>query len=164
MKNLIIFLLLSWICMANTCKRDDSENCHYAIIFSNNFTKDLYIRDTHYISLYPFASEVGYFDNTVQERYKVRSGEQDNRDIIFSRHCFEVMFKDNEYYSGTHIVYVFDATVVENTSWEIVAGDYLVLKRYDLSLDDLKQLDWKITYPPTEAMKDVKQYPPYGSE
>lgn len=68
--------------------------------------------------------------------------------------------RDTNY--GTVFVYVFDADIVENTSWGIVARDYLVLKRYDLTLEDLQRLDWKITYPPTEATKNIKQYPPYG--
>ena len=82
---------------------------------------------------------------------------------MWSGICFEKVFK-NENFSDTVYVYVFDAAVVDNTSWDIVAKDYLVLKRYDLSLEDLQRLNWQVTYPPTEAMKDVKQYPPYESE
>jgi len=45
------------------------------------------------------------------------------------------------------MVYVFDAHVIETTAWDSVKANYLVLKRYDLSLDDLKRMNWTITYP-----------------
>ena len=38
---------------------------------------------------------------------------------------------------------------------------YVILKRYDLSKKDLQKLNWNIAYPPIEAMKDIKMYPPY---
>jgi len=150
------------ISTATTCQDKENKNCHISIRFSNNSEKNLYVRSVHYIPRYPFASEVEYIHSTVQSHYKVYSGEQDNRDAMFDGSCLEYYFEDNDYYSDTHIVYIFDAAVVENTAWEIVARDYLVLKRYDLTLEDLQLLDWKITYPPTEAMKDVKQWPSYG--
>jgi len=36
-----------------------------------------------------------------------------------------------------------------------------ILQRYQLSLTELQQLNWTITYPPTEAMKNIRMYPPY---
>jgi len=36
-----------------------------------------------------------------------------------------------------------------------------ILQRYQLTLTELQQLNWTITYPPTEAMKNIKMYPPY---
>jgi hypothetical protein len=158
--SLLFGLVILLICTASRCQDKESENCHTAIGFSNNSTKNLYVRGMHYIPRYPFASEVGYIHSTVNERYKVKSGEQSNRKAMSSSGCHEDRF-DDDYYSDTFIVYIFDAAVVENTPWEIVARDYLVLKRYDLTLEDLQRLDWKITYPPTEMMKDVKQWPPY---
>lgn len=38
-----------------------------------------------------------------------------------------------------------------------------VLQRYQLKLEDLQRLNWTITYPPTAAMRDVKMFPPYGT-
>jgi len=63
--------------------------------------------------------------------------------------------------NDTQMIFIFDGNVIWNTDWEIVARDYLVLQRYDLSLQDLQKLNWKLYYPPTEAMKDIKMYPPY---
>jgi hypothetical protein len=60
------------------------------------------------------------------------------------------------------MVFVLDLQVVESNPWMDIYNNYMVLRRYDLSLADLQCLNWIITYPPTEAMKDMKMYPPYG--
>jgi hypothetical protein len=64
-------------------------------------------------------------------------------------------------------IFIFNQEVLNNYSWEQVQQDYNILQRYDLSLEDFKRLSDKngvpvITYPPTEAMKDMRMYPPYG--
>jgi len=165
MKNVIKLLLLLVICIASTCgKKYDSENCHYAIKFSNNMAKDLRVRDEFLHPIhYPNSFNIEKLSYTARgEMYKVRSGEQDNRSAMGSRGCVENVFNRVDGFLDTVFVYIFDAAIIENTSWDIVARDYLVLKRYDLTLEDLQRLDWRVTYPPTEAMKDVKQYPPYN--
>ena len=35
------------------------------------------------------------------------------------------------------------------------------LRRYDMSIQDLKELNYSIPYPPDERMKTMKMYPPY---
>ena len=39
----------------------------------------------------------------------------------------------------------------------------VVLARYYFTLQDMECLDWKFSYPPNEAMKDIKMDPPYSS-
>ena len=163
MKNTIKFLLLFGICTASHCgKREDTENCHRAIKFYNDTEKSLYARCTHQCHLYTDPFDINYLSYTVEAPvwYKVNSGEE-NRKASEVNRCIELDFGNGVFYD-TLWYFVFDAAIVENTPWEVVARDYLVLKRYDLTLKDLQRLDWKITYPPTETMKDVKQYPPYG--
>ena len=62
----------------------------------------------------------------------------------------------------TMSVYVFHSDTLKKYPWDEVGNKYMILKRYDLSLSDLKLLEWSIYYPPTEEMKDIKMYPPYG--
>lgn len=47
----------------------------------------------------------------------------------------------------TLILFVFDNDVIENCSWNTIREDYLILKRFDLSEEDLEHCDWTITYP-----------------
>ena len=62
---------------------------------------------------------------------------------IYSEVFFEeILVDDNKL-----IVFVFDADVIENYSWETIVENYMILKRYELSLEDLKNRHWIIEYP-----------------
>ena len=49
--------------------------------------------------------------------------------------------------SDTLSIYIFDATTIDEMGWHQVEEGYEVLKRYDLSVYDLTQMNWTITYP-----------------
>lgn len=59
---------------------------------------------------------------------------------------WELIFEKN-LPSDTLILFIFDAEVLETTPWDTIQANYMILKRYDLSYDDLVRLDWTITYP-----------------
>jgi hypothetical protein len=64
-------------------------------------------------------------------------------------------------------VYFLSSDTLSKYSWEDVQQKYKILQRYDLSAEDIQILYGKndvpeIPYPPTEAMKEMKMYPPYG--
>lgn len=44
-------------------------------------------------------------------------------------------------------VFIFHTDTLNKYTWEEVRDGYMILKRYDLSLEDLKQNNWTITYP-----------------
>ena len=44
-------------------------------------------------------------------------------------------------------VFIFHTDTLNKYTWEEVRDNYMILKRYDLSLEDLEQLDFTITYP-----------------
>ena len=66
--------------------------------------------------------------------------------------------------------FFFHADTLEKYPLEILQRDYKILRRYDLSSQDVIKLKRKyknvpeIPYPPDERMKDMKMWPPYGSE
>jgi hypothetical protein len=80
------------------------------------------------------------------------------------RRFFSVDWKNLYGENDTIAFYFFDADVMENTPWETVKKEYLVLYRYDLTLENLRTLNWVIPYPPTRAMKDMYIHPPYQEE
>lgn len=61
--------------------------------------------------------------------------------------------------SDTLSIYFFHPDTLEMYPWEEIRDNYKVLKRYDLSIDDLKLLDFKVEYPPSEKMQNIKMYP-----
>jgi hypothetical protein len=63
--------------------------------------------------------------------------------------------------TDTMSIFFFDPDTLAKYDWQIIREEYKILVRYDFSQNDLKLLKWCIYYPPTEAMKDMKMYPPY---
>lgn len=63
--------------------------------------------------------------------------------------------------SDTISIFILSKDTVNQYNWSVIKSDYKILKRYDLSIGDLKKLGWEVSYPPTESMKDIKQFPPY---
>ena len=66
----------------------------------------------------------------------------------------------------TMSVFIFHTDTLKKYTWEEVRDRYMILKRYDLSYDDIVRLHNKynvpeIPYPPDERMKDMKMWPPY---
>ena len=44
-------------------------------------------------------------------------------------------------------IFILSKDMVDKYDWAKIRSDYNILKRYDLSLDDLKRQSWKATYP-----------------
>ena len=63
--------------------------------------------------------------------------------------------------NDTVSIFILSKNLVDIYNWDEIVNNYLILKRYDLSLSDLQYLKWKVTYPPTEEMKNMRMYPPY---
>ena len=59
-------------------------------------------------------------------------------------------------------VFVLHADTVRKYSWDEIRDNYNIIVRYDLSKDDVKSfVGYTIPFPPTEAMRDMKMWPPY---
>ena len=86
---------------------------------------------------------------------------------ILTRRSWDKVF--STFPKDTMSVFIFHTDTLNKYTWKEVKDKYMILKRYDLSLDDLQRLHNKygtpeIPYPPDERMKDMKMYPLYGSE
>jgi len=44
-------------------------------------------------------------------------------------------------------IYILSKDTVDKYGWDKIRSNYNILKRYDLSLDDLEKRSWTITYP-----------------
>ncbi|MCK9618285.1 MAG: hypothetical protein M0R21_10685 [Lentimicrobiaceae bacterium] len=144
MKNIFIFFTCI-LFISSTCEREDSD-CHKTIQFINNSNKSLYLMGDLY---YPDTLDFIHSSSPEPEStiYKVYPN-KNNTKALRRRVCFEDAFDDGmSIPSDTLMVYVFDAEIIEKIPWSSVTHYYLVLKRYDLSLQDLQRMNWTITYP-----------------
>jgi hypothetical protein len=153
-------LLLFTIALLATSCREESSSCHFRIVFNNNYDKNTYtfLGIGYPDTILAIRLTYGIFENNEY----TQSG-QNNGDAL--RHprnnCLEYIFQRE--ITDTLMFYIIDVSIVENNSWQTIIDNYLVLQRYDLSLEDIQQLGWSLSFPPTEAMKDMKMYPPYGT-
>ena len=65
--------------------------------------------------------------------------------------------------TDTISIFFFDPDTLAKYDWAIIREEYKILVRYDLSHDNLRELKWCVCYPPTEAMQNMKMYPPYAT-
>jgi hypothetical protein len=54
--------------------------------------------------------------------------------------------------------YIYDPQTIALNSIEIIEDNYLILARYDIRREDIENLDWKISYPPTEEMQGIHMW------
>jgi hypothetical protein len=149
---MVLIMLLIPVLMGGSCENDD-ENCHDRIEFLNKTSRTLYVKKEESAILsryngYPYSDSYKTLPNENNNTafFNVFSGRSD---------CYENTLKDTLY------VFIFEEDVLANHPWADVVDKNLILQRYDLSLQDLQQLNWQISYPPSELMKDMKMYPPF---
>lgn len=56
-------------------------------------------------------------------------------------------------------LFLFDKTVVDSYSWHEIQTNYLVLQRYDLSLEDCEELCNNLSYPPNDKLIGIRKWP-----
>jgi hypothetical protein len=128
----VLFLIF-----VNACGQKD-PNLHDIIWFENNSYKTLFVKAT-----VDYPDTLIYFSNPASagNEYKILPNSSD--DPLRLRDTYEELFRQID----TLIVFVFDAQVIEDIAWETVKSDYLVLRRYNFSYQDLENINWKISYP-----------------
>jgi hypothetical protein len=148
------FFLFSSLLLLFQCKNDDLAR--YIDLYNNSGSP---------ISYYlPWEDSVFYPDTTLP----------DITSTLYKPYMFKKQWSvnfgspgpnENQLFAmfptDTLSIFFFDPDTLLKYDWRIIREEYKILVRYDLSHSDLKKLNWRIDYPPTEAMKDVKMYPPY---
>lgn len=61
----------------------------------------------------------------------------------------------------TICVFIWDTELANVIPWDSMRLKNKILQRYDVSYKDLDNLKWKVSYPPSSDMKNIKMYPPY---
>jgi len=74
---------------------------------------------------------------------------------------FQREYFEKEFPAGYYSVFILSYETYLEKGWEGIRDDYDILVRYDLTYDNLEALNDTIPFPPSEAMKDMKMWPPY---
>jgi hypothetical protein len=118
---------------------DKEEEPNYFLAIINNSDKDLLFQmdklfpDTTLWLNNPFTT---YNIND----FTIKAGSE--KKFGFWEEQFQKMDDDQKFR-----LFIFDKQVIESTSWESVANEYLILRRYEFNFEDLINIDWEIKYP-----------------
>jgi len=128
----IVILLLFFL---NSCGQ--KKNYHNSMAFINNSNKTVYVDFS-----YGYPDTLINFNLSYEAKPYCKVNSNSTGNPLEVRYAYETMLEDD-----TLMVYVFDAAVVESTPWDTIKAIYMVLKRYDLSLQDLEEMNWTVSHP-----------------
>lgn len=153
MRKIIFLLIISLFLISGSCEKNPFVERFYTITVINQSAQMIYFFP------YDKFSEAQYPDTTLpnQKPNAILLG-PDAMFYIDKREPWAEEF--NELPAETLSVFFFDKTVYEDSSWADIKNGYMVLKRYDLSLQDLERLDFDVPYPPNETMEGMQIFPP----
>lgn len=164
--SLIMLFLILLISISFCSCFVDKPNEHYHIQFKNNTTHSIYVDPESKEQYHAFPS---YQDTILQPYYPDPSSDTAHFKIMPKEENIDALFKMTAYESifgfdyDTLLVFVFNADTLELLGWDTIRAYYKVEQRYDLSLEDLQNIGFKLSFPPTEAMKHIHMWPPYGT-
>lgn len=139
MKNIIVLLCVIMLC-SNSCEKPPFVDYFYDIIVTNSSRSDIrvYLADE-------FASKQ-YPDTTLPNSKPALQKAPVGKSCYFdSKTPWEENLKKLP--ADTLSIFFIDHAVYENEPWDSVRLHYKILKRLDLSIDDLNALNYKIAYP-----------------
>lgn len=148
MKTLIkipVFALLIFILSA--CPKPNVENVWF--ILENNSQKKIYVLDGYVKA--KIDTTIPNLDSTALIGPLLL---KDSKGIVRNRPIK----------MDSMSLFIIDADTLNKYGWKRVRSEYKIVQRYDINITDteLKRLEYKLSYPPTENMKYIHMYPPYN--
>lgn len=160
-KNILCILFGIMVALFNSCNVPGLQAMYLGFENKSNFCVK-YITPLEPPSPNPSIVTV-YPDTTLPNHWdfkkEVCSG---NTVTIMDLHntSFDIIFKN--YSADTLSFFVLDSKLVDSLEWDSIVEKYLVIQRYDLSLNDADWID-VLVFPPDSTMKHIHMWPPYGT-
>lgn len=154
---IILIMAITIMSLLSCVLHPEDENHHQSIRIRNNSSKTIYVAEGVW---YPDTMSIFGIAHGIPESHEISSGGV-NEDVFWMFDFWEDAFGDvNAIKSDTIIVFILDGKARTLPAKEI---PQTIIQRYDIGLKDLQRTNWLLTYPPSESMKDIKMWPPYGS-
>ena len=153
---IILLAMIATILSAFDCySRYEDENCHHNILFENSWNKPIYMdfsvdyryERNHYGDYFHFSEKPM---NEYPNSNKILPGET-NCEITKKLEYYEARIHNGD----SVAIIVFDGQQPDKKDSECFLVYYL------LSLKDLQKVNFHLTYPPNENMKDFHMKPSY---
>lgn len=153
MKKQISLFIFGLLLISSSCDENVFGETFYTMTLKNN-TEGLI-----YFVAYDEFSAVQYPDTalplTAPHLTKIESN---GKFYIHERTPWQELIKKLSV--DTLSIFFFADSIYEDSSWSAISNQYLILKRYDLSIEDLERINFKVPYPPDETMEGIKMYSP----
>ncbi len=132
--NLLMFLF--FLVSASTCKdKVPPFDRVYRFWVKNNSQKSI-----------AFLVSYNYPDTIIPDAYnKIRGVSPGSKTSYDSKEKWEDVF--SKLPADTLSIFIFDGDTLSKYDWQVVRNNYKILKRYDISLDDLYNNNGIIAYP-----------------
>ena len=142
MKSTCVFLLvlLPFFFLSMTCRKE-SDICHYGLWLNNKTDKPVYV-----VASFDYPDTSINFQNPLLGDNNIVWPHQ-RTDFLREGHCLE---NDIEVLSPGHklSIFVFDADQLKyDSSWTQIRQNYQVLKRFDYTVDELRNTNFSIDFP-----------------
>lgn len=144
MKRIVSFITL--IILFSSCEPNDRDDCHYKIRIKNNSDKVLYLYSASEPKITPGDIRNDPYFETVPAHAGNGKVEFGNiRYIGGSKpQCVESFYEpEEEFY-----IYVFDSLAISKKSWEEVIEKNLYVKRFDITVNKLRENGFILEYNP----------------
>lgn len=139
-----IILLLNAIILLISCNATNTATSHKIITVVNKTNKTIYVVGSNEYPNTDFSKIIGDPLNNTGFT-KVNTNESSQGVLPSFGTSYENIYKSS-IPSGIMMVYVFDGPTLETQGWDYMKANNLVLKRYDLTLQDLNNMNWTIIY------------------
>ena len=140
MKKLILISLIFIVVISTGCPENFGEPDSRIIIDNNAQEEISYFyqindkKDT-LLENFPFA--------LTSENTESRSIQPQNHDTLIGP--FKAVLDENP--ENLLYLYLFSSEVIDTVPWDSIVSNYQILRRYDLTLDDLEAMSWTVEYP-----------------
>jgi hypothetical protein len=131
----------SMLFLANACPDKDIDYSDSTITIHNNTDKVV----LHYFDFYRYPDTSLMLDNPFFDEKQLELAIIEPNNSIEQEDAWLKYFEQPN--TSKVMLYLIDKNVFDGQSWDTIKANYLVLKRYDLGLDDLNRMNWTITYP-----------------
>jgi hypothetical protein len=133
---LFAFFLMSAKCTHNLGEKEElllNNNSSDTILFHGDFRSpsDTLLPD------YTF-----YYNNEVKNAKIICP----NSSIVLEKY-WKHLFHDRDISDFQYKIFYFKKSVVDSVPWDQIVAEYQIIKRYDLSYEDLTNLNWTISFP-----------------
>jgi hypothetical protein len=136
-KALLPILLIAIVSFGDTCSKN-KPNCHEYYTIKNNSNGAIYFRWSRDSAL----NSLSYSPGSSPAEYKCAANDKANDT---HRACYEAEINLSSLKKLN--IWIFDAQIIETLPWDTVKKNYMILKRYSLTEEQLDSANWIINYP-----------------